>query len=116
MTPEAGDNRNLTLEDRMEQIEATETAAVPARPGILTVLSPWLKGRRALLLLAGALIAAGLALNWGWLTAVGVAPVILALAPCAAMCALGLCMRGGGKSCHGGGAGTARRPGGDPGA
>jgi hypothetical protein len=34
-------------------------------------------------------------LNWGWLTAVGAAPILLSLLPCAAMCALGLCMRGG---------------------
>lgn len=100
----------------MEQIEATETPTVPARAGILTAQPPWFKGRRTLLLLAAALIAAGLALNWGWLVAVGAAPIILALAPCLAMCALGLCMQGGGKSCHGGGADGARRPGGDSGA
>jgi hypothetical protein len=42
----------------------------------------------------------GLALNWSWLVAIGVAPLLVALAPCAAMCALGLCMsRMGGKSC-----------------
>ncbi|ORE91776.1 hypothetical protein ATO13_19330 [Stappia sp. 22II-S9-Z10] len=56
-------------------------------------------GRRGLLIAALAVIAAGLALNWGWLTAVGAAPLILSLAPCAAMCALGLCMRGGANSC-----------------
>jgi hypothetical protein len=52
-------------------------------------------------LLAGiAIPGAGLALNWNWLTAVGAAPILIGLAPCAAMCALGLCMRGGGaKSC-----------------
>ncbi|UOM37029.1 hypothetical protein [Acuticoccus sp. I52.16.1] len=57
-------------------------------------------GRRGLLIAALAVIAAGLALNWGWLTAVGAAPLILSLAPCAAMCALGLCMRGGSNSCE----------------
>ena len=56
-------------------------------------------GRRGLLITALAVIAAGLALNWGWLIAVGAAPLILSLAPCAAMCALGLCMRGGSNSC-----------------
>lgn len=56
-------------------------------------------GRRGLLIAALAIVAAGLALNWGWLTAVGAAPLILSLAPCAAMCALGLCMRGGSNSC-----------------
>ena len=56
-------------------------------------------GRRGLVIAALAVIAAGLALNWGWLTALGAAPLILSLAPCAAMCALGLCMRGGSSSC-----------------
>ncbi len=60
----------------------------------------YLGGRRRLLLFAGLAIAAGLALNWGWLTALGVAPILVSLLPCAAMCALGLCMnRAGGKSC-----------------
>lgn len=57
-------------------------------------------GRRGLLIAALAVIGAGLALNWGWLTAVGAAPLILSLAPCAAMCAMGLCMRGGSNSCR----------------
>jgi hypothetical protein len=50
--------------------------------------------------LAVAIVGAGLALNWSWLVAAGIAPILLALAPCAAMCALGLCMsRMDGKSC-----------------
>jgi hypothetical protein len=41
-----------------------------------------------------------MALNWGWLTAIGLAPVLVSLAPCAVMCGLGLCMKGGsGKGC-----------------
>lgn len=56
-------------------------------------------GRRGLILSTLALIGAGMALNWGWLTAVGAAPLILALAPCAVMCGLGLCMKSGSKSC-----------------
>ena len=51
----------------------------------------WLTGRRGLAVVSLAIIAAGLALGWGWLTAVGIAPIILSLAPCAAMCALGAC-------------------------
>ena len=57
-------------------------------------------GRRGLIVAAIAVIGAGLFLNWGWLTAVGVAPLILAVAPCAVMCGLGLCMMGGAKSGH----------------
>ncbi|MBN15417.1 MAG: hypothetical protein CMJ15_09400 [Pelagibacterium sp.] len=56
-------------------------------------------GRRGLILAAMASIAAGLWLNWGWMTAIGAAPLILALAPCAVMCGLGMCMMGGSKSC-----------------
>ena len=56
-------------------------------------------GRHSLILAAMALIAAGMALNWGWLVAMGAAPLILSLAPCAVMCGLGLCMMGGSKSC-----------------
>jgi hypothetical protein len=42
-------------------------------------------------------IAAALYLSWDWLAAAGVASVLLAVAPCLAMCALGLCMRGDSK-------------------
>ena len=71
------------------------------RPGrVTTTLRYYLSGRRALIVAALLLGAAGLYLGWGWLAAAGVAPVLLALAPCAAMCALGLCMsKAGGKSC-----------------
>ena len=56
--------------------------------------------RRVLLVSAVAIVGTGMAYNWSWLVAIGAAPVILALAPCAAMCALGVCMkRMGGKSC-----------------
>ena len=61
---------------------------------------PYLGGRRGLILLAVVVLGAGAALNWGWLVAIGLAPILLALAPCAIMCAVGLCaMKGGGKSC-----------------
>lgn len=74
-------------------------------------LPSWLHGRRVLLILSAAAIVAGLALNWGWLTAVGVAPILLSLAPCALMCGLGLCMKGGfGKSCSTGNKTAAAEP------
>jgi hypothetical protein len=37
-------------------------------------------------------LAATAAWQWSWLAAIGVAPLLLAIAPCAAMCGLGLCM------------------------
>lgn len=55
---------------------------------------PWLLQPRNLALGGVAAIGAGLALNWGWLTAVGAAPLLLGVLPCLGMCALGLCMRG----------------------
>ena len=50
-------------------------------------------GRRGLVIAAMAIIGAGTALNWGWLTAIGAAPLILSLAPCAVMCATGYCVK-----------------------
>jgi hypothetical protein len=47
---------------------------------------------RRIWLVASAVAAfAGLALNWDWLTAAGLAPIILGVLPCVVMCALGLC-------------------------
>ena len=66
----------------------------------LAAVRHWLGGRRGLIGLAVVLGLAAVALNWGWLVAVGIAPLLLAFAPCAAMCALGLCAsRMGGTSC-----------------
>jgi hypothetical protein len=52
----------------------------------------YLGNRRAILLLATTAIIAGIALNWGWLVATGIAPILLAALPCLIMCGLGLCM------------------------
>ena len=58
-------------------------------------------GGRALIGIGALAVALGLAFNWRWLTAIGVAPILVSVLPCAAMCALGLCMsRGRGASCH----------------
>ena len=59
--------------------------------------------RRIAIALGLAAAATGITFSWGWLTAIGVAPVLVAVAPCAAMCAVGLCMPGicGGSPCPG---------------
>jgi hypothetical protein len=60
----------------------------------------YLGNRWVLLALGAGVLVAGAALNWSWLVAVGLAPILLAVAPCAIMCALGLCamkMSGGSK-------------------
>ncbi len=61
-------------------------------PGLIAGARRYL-GRRGGLALAGVGVVLGLALNWSWLVAAGVAPVLLGLLPCAAMCGLGLCMK-----------------------
>lgn len=77
---------------KAQELSLTQTA--------LGLLRHYLGGRRGMIVLALAAAGIALYLGWGWLAAVGLAPLLLALAPCAAMCALGLCMnRGGGKSC-----------------
>ena len=66
-------------------------------------------GERGLIVLAIGIAAGGMAMNWGWLVAVGIAPILLVIIPCAAMCALGLCMnKGGSKSCSSGNDTTAK--------
>jgi hypothetical protein len=72
---------------------------------------PILRGWRLPLAVGLVAVAAGLAWQWSWLVAIGVAPVLLSVGPCAAMCGLGLCMAGmGGRSCqmksNGGGSST----------
>ena len=46
---------------------------------------------RVLLTLATIVIVAGLALNWSWLVAAGLAPILISTLPCLVMCAFGVC-------------------------
>jgi hypothetical protein len=62
------------------------------RPSVWQIARQYLTGRRGLIALAAIALTAGLALNWGWLVAAGIAPVLIPVLPCVAMCALGLCM------------------------
>jgi len=93
-----------TREQENQVMEATEFVKPPARLGtsppryLPDFLRTWIRSPRGLIILAIALVGAGLALGWNWLVAVGAAPLILSLAPCAAMCALGVCMMAKGNS------------------
>ena len=49
-------------------------------------------GKRGPIVLGGAVIVAGVALNWSWLVAIGFAPLLLTALPCVVMCAVGVCM------------------------
>jgi hypothetical protein len=86
----------------MTQGTARSVAEEPPReacgPGSRLILG----SRRFWLALAAVAVVAGAAFNWSWLVAVGVAPLLLTLLPCAAMCALHLCAsKGTGGSCTG---------------
>jgi hypothetical protein len=65
------------------------TAAFPP-----DVVRSWLGNRRVLAVAGLALGGAGLALGWDWLAAVGIAPLLVSLAPCLVICALGMCVMG----------------------
>lgn len=56
--------------------------------------------RRPIFLVASAalIIGAGLYLNWPAVVGLGIAPLILTFAPCALMCAFGLCAMSGNKN------------------
>jgi hypothetical protein len=77
------------------------TAELPreaSAPGSRLILG----SKRVWLALAALAVVAGAAFNWSWLVAIGVAPLLLTLLPCAAMCALHLCAsKGADGSCTG---------------
>lgn len=66
----------------------------PFRHELWNAARYYFSGRPRIILTAATVLGAGAYLNWGWLVALGLAPVILFALPCAAMCALGLCMNG----------------------
>ena len=83
----------------METLDIAKNKTWPA-PAVRDLARSWFTGRRGLILGGIAIVITGLDLSWGWLAAIGAAPIILSLAPCAAMCAIGACsMMKGNSSC-----------------
>ncbi|WP_228242124.1 hypothetical protein [Aurantimonas coralicida] len=80
-----------------KELNLTDTSHPAPRPRSAGFRMPL--GRRGLVIATMAITSAGMALNWGWLTAIGAAPLILALAPCAVMCATGYCVMCKSKNC-----------------
>ena len=77
-----------------------KTPDAASTPGVPHLLHSSLGGRRGLITAAALALAVGAVLNWSWLVAAGIAPLILAVLPCVAMCALGLCAnKMSGKAC-----------------
>jgi hypothetical protein len=58
---------------------------------LLRTTQYYLGSQRALMVLAGITIVAGLTFNWSWLVAAGIAPILISVLPCVAMCAIGVC-------------------------
>jgi hypothetical protein len=78
------------------------TTSDPARPvqnslasEVLSAARYYLGNRFGLLAIAVLVLGLGAYSSWGWLVAAGIAPLLLTFAPCAAMCAFGLCTMGG---------------------
>ena len=51
----------------------------------------YLGNRWVFMALGSLVLVVGAPLNWSWLVAAGIAPILLTLLPCAIMCAAGLC-------------------------
>jgi hypothetical protein len=70
-------------------MQAITSRTTPLQPVSLAALG---RNRFVLGAVALAAIASAAAWQWSWLAAIGVTPLLLSLVPCAAMCALGLCL------------------------
>ena len=83
------------------------TVSVPTQglPGKRNPALGWLRARPRIVFggLAVALLLSASVFGRPWLDALGIGSVVLSLVPCAAMCAAGLCMRGGGGCAKQGG-------------
>lgn len=92
------------------------SARTAASAGMSGGLGALLHDRRVLIVAAIALAVVGIWAGWGWVVALGVAPLILALAPCLIMCAFGFCMMGKGMGGQQSGGNSAAGQGMGPGA
>ncbi|MFK0692278.1 hypothetical protein ACFX5Q_29430 [Mesorhizobium sp. IMUNJ 23033] len=81
----------------MTTTERTQARQAPPSRDVQSIVRSIFGGRRGLIAAGAAIAIASLAFNWSWLVAAGIAPVLLSLLPCVAMCALGLCMNRGGS-------------------
>ena len=90
----------MTIENSESQRALVPSAPSAARAYSESVYRIFTRrlGWRGLTILLAAGVAAGVFLDWKWLVAVGAAPIIIAVLPCAAMCAIGVCAMGGSKA------------------
>jgi len=75
------------------------SAAMTTRIWRVLTLGDRLGHLSAVVLCLTAAVGIGLFFGWSWVVAAGLSSVVLAVLPCAAMCAAGLCMGRGGSKC-----------------
>lgn len=75
--------------------DSTQPARNSLSRDIFSAARYYVGSRFGLLAIAALALGLGAYSSWGWLVAAGIAPLLLTFAPCAAMCALGLCSMGG---------------------
>ncbi len=82
-------------------IEASRDVPTPfvSRLWQMLTLDDRLGRRTAVVAWLAAAIGLGLYTGWGWIVAAGLSSLVLAVLPCAAMCALGLCGGFSGRKC-----------------
>lgn len=80
----------MTSQVPTQQVTAERLEPSLARD-LLHATRYYLLSRTGLIAVGAVAIVAGAALNWEWLIASGVAPLLITLLPCTVMCGLGLC-------------------------
>ena len=80
------------------QFQDTDSSSISTAGPVVHALKTAVRHPTYLVAAAALIIGAGLYLNWATIIALGFAPLILTLGPCALMCAFGLCGMAGSKS------------------
>ena len=81
-----------TMESYMTTSERTAASDQTTDTRNLATAIRYYAGLRwALVVLAAVAVVGGVMLNWSWLVAAGIAPILLTALPCLLMCGFGLC-------------------------
>ena len=75
----------------MNLSDASKAKSTSLSRDALSAARYYLGNWRVLLILAIVIAVTGVALEWDWLVAVGLAPIVLSTLPCLVMCAFGVC-------------------------